>query len=171
MITYPPIKFQCKVSGRELTAEVITEAVKPGRYNFNTRFSDGFCDTFSHDENGNTWAAGKDGMPSYLEKIQDDLSVLRKYQVGRHYLCFPHTIHGRPSNIWVFETQRIDGYMTYSSRGCKSYSVFYNGDYRFDIQKINGAWEGKTVRHINPETIDEDLVSTIGSMIDARIKE
>ncbi|RYG53874.1 MAG: hypothetical protein EOO01_03190 [Chitinophagaceae bacterium] len=171
MITYPSISFPCMVRGRELTAEVITEAVKPGKYNFNTRFSDGFCDTFSHDEISGTWAAVKGGQKSYLEKIQDDLSVLRNYQVGRHYLCFLHTIHGKPTNVWVFETQRIDGYMMYSSRGCKCYSVFYNGDYRFDIQKINGAWEGKTVRHSNPERIDETLVTTIGSVIDARIKE
>jgi hypothetical protein len=171
MITYPPIRFRCKVSGRELTAEVVTEAVRPGQYNFNTRFSDGFCDTFFHDERSNTWAAGKDERSAYLEKIQDDLSVLRKYQVGRHYLSFRHKVNGRTINIWVFETQRVDGYMMYSMGGCKCYSVFYNGDYRFEIQKINGAWQGKTVRHANPETIDQVLVAKIGTMIDARIHE
>jgi hypothetical protein len=171
MITYPPIKFRCEVSGRELTAEVITEALRPGQYKFNTRFSDGYADTFSHDEVSDTWRAGKGKRSSYLKRIQDDLCVLEKYQVGRHYLSFRHTIKGRPANIWVFETQRSDGYMMYSKGGCKCYSVFYNGDYRFDIQKINGAWQGKTVRYSNPEKIDEKLVAHIGALIDARIKE
>lgn len=171
MITYPPIKFECKVSGRELIAEVIAEEVNPGQFNFNTRFSDGFEDVFSHDERAKTWKALHDTQASYLNKIQDDLAVLRCYQVGRHYLSLPHIIDEKLINVWVFETQRDDGYMVYSKGGCKRYAVYYNGDYRFEIKKVNGAWYAKTVRQVNPEIIDENLVASIGKMIDARIRE
>lgn len=171
MITYPTIKFECKVSGKELIAEVVTEEINPGKFNFNTRFSDGFEDIFSHDEESGTWKSQKDTKPSYLKRIQDDLSALRCYQVGRHYLSFPHTIDNQVINVWMFETQREDGYMVYSKGGCKCYAVYYNGDYRFEMKKVGGAWYAKTVRHINPETIDETLVGTIGKMIDAQIKE
>ncbi len=171
MITYPPIKFECKVSGRELIAEVVAEEIHPGQFNFNTRFSDGFEDIFSHDEGSKTWKAVHDTKASYLNKIQDDLFALRCYQVGRHYLSFPHTLGDQSMNVWVFETQREDGYMVYSKGGCKCYAVYYNGDYRFEIKKVLGGWYAKTVRQINPEIIDENLVMKIGEMIDARIKE
>lgn len=171
MIVYPPIKFECKISGRNMVAEVVAEEVNPGQYNFNTRFSDGFADTFSHDEGSGTWKANKDKRYAYLNKIQDDLAALRCYQVGRHYLSFRHVVANQLINIWVFETQREDGYMVYSKGGCKQYAVYYNGDYRFEIKKNCGAWEAKTVRHLNPEVIDDKLVAKIGWMIDEKIRE
>lgn len=171
MITYPPIKFECKVSGKKLTAEVVAEEVNPGQFNFNTRFSDGFEDIFSHDERSGTWKAHKDTRSAYLKKIQDDLCALRCYQVGRHYLNFRHAWGNQVINVWVFETQRLDGYMVYSKGGRKRYTVYYNGDYRFEMEKVCGAWYAKTVRQTNPEIIDEKLVATIGKMIEARIKE
>jgi len=171
MITYPLIKFECTVSGKELIAEVVAEEINPGQFNFNTRFSDGFEDVFSHDEGAKTWKALHDTQASYLNKIQDDLAALRCYQVGRHYLSFPHTINDHVTNVWVFETQREDGYMVYSKGGCKRYAVYYNGDYRFEMKKVYGGWYAKTVRQINPEIIDENLVIRIGQMIDAHIKE
>ena len=171
MITYPPIKFECKVSGRELVAEVVAEEINPGKFNFNTRFSDGFEDIFSHDEESKTWNAIRDTKADYLKKIQDDLSALMSYQVGRHYLNFRHRLRDQIINVWVFETQREDGYMVYSKGGCKCYTVYYNGDYRFEMKKVGGAWYAKTVRQINPESIDENLVAIIGKMIDGQIKE
>jgi hypothetical protein len=171
MITYPPIKFECKVSGRELIAEVITEEVNPGQFNFNTTFSDGFSDIFSHDERSGIWTANKDAEEAYLNMIQDDLSALQCYQVGRHYLSFRHPLEKEPVNIWVFETQREDLYMMYSKGGCKRYTVYYNGDYRFEMKKVAGAWRAKTVRHHNPVVIDENLVAKIGQIIDEKIKD
>src|SRR5688572_3363962 len=171
MITYPTIKFECQVSGKELIAEVDGRKIRPGYYNFNTRFSDGFEDTFIHEEGSGIWRAVGDKEPDYLERIKDDLSALLSYQVGRHYLSFRHKIEDDIVNIWVFETQREDGYMMYSKGGYKVYTVYYKGDYRFEVKKIGTAWHAKTVRHVNPEVIDETLVTTIGQMIDARIKE
>ena len=171
MITYPPIKFECKVSGRELIAEVIAEEVKPGQFNFNTTFSDGFSDIFSHDDDSGIWKANKDKKEAYLKKIQDDLCALQCYQIGRHYLSFRHPVDNETINIWVFETQREDLYMMYSKGGCKRYAVYYNGDYRFEMKKVAGAWTAKTVRHHNPEIIDKDLVARIGHLIDKKIKD
>lgn len=171
MITYPTIKFECKVSGKELIAEVVAEEINPGQFNFNTRFSDGFEDIFSHDEESGTWKSHKDSKSAYLKKIQDDLSALMSYQVDRHYLSFRHTIGKESINVWVFETQREDGDMVYPKGGYKRYTVYYNGDYRFEMKKVRGAWHAKTVRQINPEIIDENLVAIISKMIDGQIKE
>lgn len=170
MVTYPPIKFECQGSGKELVAEVIAQEIDPGHFDFNTRFSDGFEDTFIHERSGN-WKAVRDKNGGYLERIKDDLSALLCYQVDRHYLSFPHKMGDEMINIWVFETQREDGYMVYSKGGSKCYTIYYKGDYRFEMRKIAGAWYAKTVRYANPEVIDETLVAIIGQMIDARIKE
>lgn len=171
MIVYPTIKFECEVSGKELIAEVETLETYPGHFNFNTRFSDGFADTFIHNENSGDWKAVRDKEAVYLANVKNDLSALVSYQVGRHYLSFRHKIENELVNIWVFETQREDGFMVYSKGGCKSYTVYYNGDYRFEIKKICGAWQAKTVRQVNPEIIDEKLVAKIGQVIDSNIKE
>jgi hypothetical protein len=171
MITYPPIKFECSIRGKELIAEVVAKEIDAGHFNFNTRFSDGFEDTFIHDDEVGIWKAVRDKEADYLERVKDDLSALLSYQVDRHYLTFRYKIGDELVNIWVFETQREDGYMVYSSSGCKTYVVYYKGDYRFEIKKTGCAWYAKTVRQVNPEIIDENLVATIGKMIDTRIKE
>jgi hypothetical protein len=173
MITYPLIKFSCRVSGKNLIAEVIASETDPGHFNFNTRFSDGFEDTFIRDGRSGSWLAVRDTKENYLQKIKDDLNALLCYQVDRHYLSFPQKIGDELINIWVFETEREDGYMVYSKgKGtCKGYTVYYKGDYRFEMRKIAGAWQAKTVRHRNPEVIDENLVIKIGKIIDAKIKE
>ena len=163
MITYPPIKFECQVSGKELIAEVVAEEVNPGQFNFNTRFSDGFEDIFSHDEGSGIWKAIRDKKAAYLKKIKDDLSALVAYQIDMQYFSFRHKIGQQVKNVWVFETQR--------EGGNKVYTIYYHGDYRFEIKKIRGSWHAKTVRQINPEIIDERLVAKIGEMIDAKIKE
>lgn len=163
MITYPPIKFECQVSGKELIAEVVAEEINPGQFNFNTRFSDGFEDIFSHDEKSGIWNAIRDKKSSYLKKIRDDLSALLSYQIDKYYLTFKHKIWQQLVNIWVFETQREDGYIVYT--------VYYHGDYRFEMKKIVDTWYAKTVRNINPEIIDERLVTKIGEMINTEIRE
>lgn len=162
MVTYPPIKFECQVKGKELIAEVVANETDPGHFKFDTRFSDGFEDTFTLHEPTGLWKAIRDKEAAYLKKIKDDLSALVSYQIDRHYLSFRHVIAGKLTNIWVFETEWEDGSLIYT--------VYYRGDYRFEMKKVWGAWTAKTVRQQNPEQIDDQLVETIGKMIDDRIR-
>jgi hypothetical protein len=162
MVTYPPIKFECQVEGKNLVAEVVAEETYPGHFNFNTKFSDGFEDTFKLHEPSGSWKAERDKKAAYLKKIKDDLSALVSYQIDRHYLSFRHKIGDRLVNIWVFETEEEDD--------TRIYTIYYLGDYRFEMKKVWGAWEAKTVRQVNPETIDEKLVAKIGEMVDECIR-
>lgn len=162
MVVYPSIKFECEVNGKELIAEVIAEEINPGHFNFNTRFSDGFEDIFIHEERSGLWKAIRDKKAAYLEKVKDDLSALVAYQIDRHYLSFRHTIASQVVNIWVFETQWED-------RGV-IYTVYYKGDYQFEMKKKYGGWYAKTVRQEKDKVIDEQLVAKIGEMIDARFR-
>jgi len=162
MITYPSIKFECQVNGKELIAEVVAQETHPGHFNFNTRFSDGFEDTFIHQQKKGLWKAIKDKKAAYLEKIKDDLSALVAYQIDRHYLSFRHVINSEVVNVWVFETLW--------ETGCVIYTVYFKGDYQFEMKKKQGGWSAKTVRQLKNHSIDEELVAKIGQVIDAKIR-
>jgi hypothetical protein len=162
MVTYPRIKFECEINGKELIAEVIAEEVNPGHFNFNTRFSDGFEDTFIHEERSGLWEATRDKKSAYLKKVKDDLSALVAYQIDRPYLSFRHKIDAQVVNVWVFETQWEDRSMIYT--------VYYKGDYQFEMKKICGGWYAKTVRPKKDTIIDEGLVAKIGERIDNRFR-
>lgn len=162
MVTYPRIKFECQVDGKELIAEVVAQETDPGHFNFNTRFSDGFEDTFIHEESSGLWKAIRNKKAAYLEEIKDDLSALVSYQIDRHYLSFRHSIGSDIVNIWVFETEWEDKR--------RIYTVYYKGDYQFEMKKIYGGWFARSVRQEKNKIIDETLVAKIGEMIDARMR-
>ena len=162
MVTYPRIKFECQVNGKELIAEVVAQETHPGHFNFNTRFSDGFEDTFVHEEKSGLWKAIRDKKAAYLKKIKDDLSALVAYQIDRHYLSFRHLFDTQLVNIWVFETQWENGGVIYT--------VYFKGDYQFEMKKRHGGWYARTVRQQKNQPIDEKLVNNIGQMIDAKIR-
>lgn len=160
MITYPTIRFECQVSGKKLIAEVVTQVNNLTQFDFMARFSDGFEDIFQHDPTRGIWKALRDKKSAYLRKIKDDLAALRFYQPNRHYLNFRHQVGQEPVNIWVFETLPEDGF--------KVYSVYYKGDYRFDMKKIFGVWYARSVRQ-DARPIDGILVDKIGEMIDQKM--
>lgn len=160
MITYPSIKFECQISGKKLVAEVVTQVKDLTRFDFSTRFSDGFEDTFQHDRVLGIWKAIRDRKSAYLKKIKDDLAALQYYQPHRHYLNFQHKLGQERINIWVFETLPEEGFPVYS--------VYYKGDYRFDIRKMFGAWYGKSVRQ-DAAPVDSGLVQKIGEMLDRKL--
>lgn len=162
MVTYPRIKFECEVNGRELTAEVVTRETNPGQFNFDAKFSDGFEDTFIHEERSGLWKAISDKKSAYLEKIKDDLSALVAYQIDRHYLSFRHYIGKEIVNIWVFETE-------WENRSA-IYTVYYKGEYQFEMKKIYGAWYGWSVRPEKNKKIEDALVAKIGAIIETKIR-
>jgi hypothetical protein len=162
MVTYPRIRFECQVNGKELIAEVVAQETDPGHFNFNTRFSDGFEDTFIHEKRSGLWKAMRDKEAAYLKKIKDDLSALVAYQIDRHYLSFRHSIRSKIVNVWAFETEWEDRSMIYT--------VYYKGDYQFEMKKKYGGWHARSVRPEKNKVIDETLVEKIGQMIDAKIR-
>ena len=161
MITYPPIKFECQLSGKKLIAEVTTQVTGADRFDFRTRFSDGFEDIFSHEGNRGAWKAANDRKLRYLQLVKDDLAALQSYQPSRHYLSFRYTLGQQVVNIWVFETLPEEGRPVYS--------IYYKGEYQFDLTKVRGSWSGKSVRQKSPP-IDTSLVSAIGQMIDEKMR-
>ena len=163
MITYPPIKFECRVNGKELLAEVETKALDGGKFEFCTKFSDGYSDTVFHDEKSGVWKTGHVKTAAYFKKIKDDLSALLFYPAFKHYLNFRHKIGNQVVNIWVFETETENRTVVYT--------IYYHGNYRFEMKKIRGGWYAKTVKQDRPESIDEELIEKIGKMIDDRIKK
>ena len=162
MINYPPIKFECQVRGKKLVAEVNAQVAGTDRFLFRTRFSDGFEDTFSHDTHGDQWGALNDAKQEYLKRVKDDLAALQNYQPFRHYLYFRDKQGHQSLNIWVFETM--------PENGVDVYSVYYMGQYQFDMKKLRGAWLAKSVRN-NAAPIDTSTIEQIGQMIDARIND
>jgi len=162
MVTYPRIKFECEVNGRDLIAEVVAQETNPGHFNFNTRFSDGFEDTFIHEERSGLWKAIRDKKAAYLGKIKDDLSALVAYQIDRHYLSFRQLIGEEIVNIWVFETEWEDR--------SAIYTVYYKGDYQFEMKKIYGGWYAWSVRPEKNKIINDVLVTRVGKMIDTKIR-
>ena len=50
------------------------------------------------------------------------------------------------------------------------FTIYYQGNYRFEMKKVRGVWHAKTVKQNQPEIIDQELVKKIGKMIDDRIR-
>ena len=126
MITYPPIKFECRVNGKELLAEVETKALDGGKFEFATKFSDGYSDTVFHDEKSGVWKMGRAKTSTYFKKIKDDLSALLFYPAFKHYLNFRHKLANQIVNIWVFETETENRNVVYT--------IYYHGNYRFEMK-------------------------------------
>ena len=145
-----------------MIAEVITEVFELGRFNFTTRFSDGFEDTYSLDKALGKWNALRDKKSAYLKKIKDDLRALLYYQPNRHYLNFQYPMGQELVNIWIFETFPEDG--------CRVYSIYFKGDYRFDMKKMFGAWYARSVRN-DAAPIDNKLVDRIGEMVEKEMSK
>jgi hypothetical protein len=81
MITYPPIKFECRVNGKELLAEVETTAHDGGKFEFCTKFSDGYSDTVFHDEKSES---GKQGMEKLLPISRKSKMISPHFYFTRH---------------------------------------------------------------------------------------
>ena len=84
--------MNASVNGKELLAEVETKAFEGGKFEFSTKFSDGYSDTVFHDENSGTWKTGREKKVTYFKKIKDDLSALVFYPAFKHYLNFRHKV-------------------------------------------------------------------------------
>ena len=150
---FPKLSFPCYINGQKLTAtylEQTEDAVVDFQFKFS--FSDGYSTIFYCNEYG--WADDiNNGKPIYLKAIKDDLLALVSCISIEKAMVFPVHFNKTNFNVFVFkDCITTDGF---------PYSVYYNGEYRFDIEKINGEWFAKSICIINPGKLDDKLVSII----------
>ncbi|GEO08742.1 hypothetical protein [Segetibacter aerophilus] len=153
-----PVAFNCVVNGKPLIAEVIADIENPLEFTVAMRFNDGVEFEATALESGKWWISDVRKL-DYIKAVQDDLSnflSVKHYQWDMFEISYKHA----PLLVWVakIETDE-DG----------PFSIYYKGDYRFHTRKSKQGWEAKSVRVMNPEIIDERLVSFIGARLEKAV--
>ena len=156
---FPKLSFPCYVNGQKLTATYLgqtEDAVVDFQFKFS--FSDGYSTVFYCTEYGK-WSDINNRKSIYLEALKDDLFALVSCISVEKTRVFPVHYNKTNFNVFVFKNcLNNDGF---------PYSVYYNGEYRFDMEKINGEWIEKSICISNPYKVDEKLASIIIKELEA----
>ncbi|WP_276501831.1 hypothetical protein [Terrimonas pollutisoli] len=162
MITYPVISFQTDIDDKSMGVDVLTQVLDRGQFRFYVKFGNGQEDIYVHDAIHNSWFSehNEDCEQACFKAVKDDLVTLEYYPVFKKYLVHRKNINGEPVNIWVFESQR--------EKDVIIYTVYFKGDYQFDLKKHRGAWHGESVKK-GKAVVDPHLVKEIGKLIDNSI--
>ena len=157
---FPKLSFPCYVNGQKLTATYLgqtDDAIVDFQFEFS--FSDGYSTVFFCTGYGK-WSDANNSNSNYLEAIKDDLSTLLLFTSVEKTIAFPVKYNNTNFNVFVFkDCTTKDGF---------PYSVYYKGEYRFHLEKINGEWLAKSVCVIDSEKIDNKLVSIITKELESR---
>ena len=157
---FPELSFPCYVNGQKLTATYLgqtDDAIVDFQFKFS--FSDGYSTVFYSTEYGK-WFDTNNSNSNYLEAMKDDLSALLLCTSIENTIAFPVKYNNTNFNVFVFKNCTTkDGF---------PYSVYYNGEYRFHMEKINGEWLAKSVCVLDSDKLDEKLVSIITNELESR---
>ncbi|HZH94314.1 MAG TPA: hypothetical protein VEY06_00455, partial [Flavisolibacter sp.] len=134
-----------------LTAKLTHMEENPIHYVYHVTFSDGYETAFFSIETEIGWLDQR-GRIEYARAIRDDLHAIIGFKPGDEIHCFQMTVGENSVSVWVN-----------GGKG-NSYTVYYGGDYRFNLRKTD-RWEYSSLRKGN--TIDTRVVNEVVKRMDA----
>ena len=152
---FPKLSFPCYINGKKLVATYLGKTEDSiVDFQFKFSFSDGYSTIFYCTEYGKWYDDDNIERKSiYLEAVKDELLALLSCIYIEKTMVFPVHYNKTNFNVFVFKNSiTTDGF---------PYSFYYNGEYKFDLEKINGEWSAKSICIINPGKLDDKLVSII----------
>ena len=160
---FPDISFPCKVNGKKMIARYLGEENHPEDTVFKFSFSDGHETSFRRGEFYD-WIDTTTGRGSlYLEGVYGDLPNMYGFAAGCTGSCFTVDKDHSFFNVFVFDVTR--------SNGDHIKTVYYKGDYRFDLKLIGGVWKARTSRSIEvADMIDDEMATLVTQFIRATEK-
>jgi hypothetical protein len=150
----PAILFECTVEGKKLKAKITHQEDNGLQFIYHIAFSDGHKAAFVAPMEGGRWHDETLASP-YAKAIHDDLNAVCGFLPRKPPFCIRLKSEKESFNVWVVP------YITRENQ----YSVFYKGDYRFDVRKAK-LWEAKSVRENS--FIDQEIASIVCRNIDSR---
>jgi hypothetical protein len=150
----PAIEFFCDVDGRVLKASLTHVEDNGVQFIYHISFSDGHVGSFMAPLEAGRWY--DEGLSSaYAKAIHDDLNAFCGFLLNKPPFCIRLKSEKEAFNVWIVP-----------SRKTAHYSVYYKGDYRFELRKKD-CWEVNSVRE--GAFIDEAIASIVCKNIDRRI--
>lgn len=151
----PEIVFDCEVEGKKLKAKITHQEDNGLQFIYHIHFSDGHSASFVAPIEGGKWYDEKLASP-YAKAIRNDLNAFCGFLPAKPPICVRLKSEKESFNVWV-----VPHVMK-----ALHYGVFYKGDYRFDVRKING-WEANSVRE--GSVIDGEIAAIVCQNIEQRI--
>lgn len=150
----PAIPFDCVVEGKKLRATVTHVEDNGQQFIYRIRFSDGHAASFVAPMEAGQWLNESLASP-YARAIADDLNAFCGFMPPKPPFCIRLKSETEAFNVWVLPHVLRNG----------QYSVYYKGDYRFDVRKVK-TWEAKSVRENSD--INQEIASIVCRNIDER---
>jgi hypothetical protein len=99
--------------------------------------------------------------PCYAKAVTADLNALIGFTLESEYHLITMDLpSGNDVNVWAIRDRSEPN----------KYSVYFQNDYRFSLERVEKGWEAYTVRVINPGQVHEHVVRLITSRIDAKLQ-
>lgn len=151
----PVIEFDCVVDGKKLSAKITHHEDNGLQFIYHISFSDGYSASFVAPIQGGKWQDESLASP-YAKAIADDLNAFCGFFPTKPPICIRLKSEKEAFNVWVvphvFKAQQ--------------YSVFYKGDYRFDVRKLS-IWEANTVRTYGD--VNREIAALVCKNIEKRL--
>lgn len=153
---FPPIDFYCVVEGKTLKASITHVEDNGLQFIYRIGFSDGHTASFVASMEGDKWHDDKFASP-YAKAIHDDLNAFCGFSAKKPPFAIRLKSEKEAFNVWIVP-HLFKAF---------HYTVFYKGDYRFDLRRTNG-WEAQSVREAS--SIDHEIAALVCKNIEQRTK-
>lgn len=152
----PAIEFDCLIEGKKCRARITHIEDNGLQYIYHIGFSDGYSATFVASMESDKWL--DDATSSkYALAIKDDLNAICGFSAKKPPFCIRLKNEKEDTfNVWIVP----HGYKSYH------YSVFYRGDYRFDVRKSK-TWEARSVRENHD--VNQQIAAIVCRNIDGHL--
>jgi hypothetical protein len=150
----PAVEFDCLVDGKNVTARLTHQEDNGVQFIYRISFSDGHTASFVAPVQGGKWHNEAFVSP-YAKAICDDLNAFCGFLPEKPPVCIRLRGEKEAFNVWVVPHVFKPSH----------YTVFYKGDYRFDLRKTK-IWEAKSVREGN--YINGEIASLVCRNIEKR---
>ncbi|HEV7334133.1 MAG TPA: hypothetical protein VGN63_24080 [Flavisolibacter sp.] len=151
----PAIEFECRIDTKKLTAKITHQEDNGFQFIYHISFSDGHAASFVAPIEGGKWYDEKLASP-YAKAIKDDLNAFCGFLPAKPPVCIRLKSERESFNVWIVPHVMKPLH----------YSIFYKGDYRFDVRK-GANWEANSVR--DSSVIDGEIAAIVCQNIDRRI--
>ena len=154
-----PVTIKCHVEGRNLMAEITIEYCDPTDHFFYIEFSNDVQivagpSTF---ETGRWWVDEMEYLP-YLNSIEKSLA---DFIAVRESFWYKFEIKNGSQKLLVWVAQ--------GEANKNEFSVHFEGDYRFHLEKINSRWISWTIGGYQLNPILQPIVDEVCAYLDGKI--
>jgi hypothetical protein len=154
-----PITIKCNVEGRNLMAEISCEYHDPTEHFFLIEFSNDVQIVAgpSSVEPGSWWVHDLEYLPylnSVKKSIADFIAVSESF-------WYKFEIKDGSQKLLVWAAQ--------SEENKNEFSIHYEGDYQFHLEKTSSGWTSWTIRENEPNPIIEHIVKEVSKYLNEKI--